>query len=53
MENICVKLGDSKSLPIKPFSEDEVEYTPSEDEDGAPRIIPENESVDAAGNPLF
>ena len=53
MENIRVNLGDSMSLPIKPFSEDEVEYTPYEDEDGAPHSIPENEAVDAAGKPLF
>ena len=53
MENICVKLGDSMSFPIKPFSKDEVEYTPYEYEDGAPRSIPENEAVDAAGKPLF
>ena len=33
MENICVNLGYSVYLPIKPFSEDEVEYTQYEDED--------------------
>ena len=41
------------SLPVKPFSEDEVEYTPYEYEDGAPRSIHENEDVDAGGKPLF
>ena len=41
------------SLPVKPFSKDEVEYTPYEDEDGAPCSIPENEAVNAAGKPLF
>ena len=53
MENICVKLGDSMSLPVKTFSEDKVEYTPYEDEDGTIRSIPKNEAVDAAGNHLF
>ena len=53
MENIRVKLDDSMSLPIKPFSKDEVEYTPYEYEDGAPQIIPENKAVDAEGKPLF
>ena len=53
MDNIRVNLGDSMSLPINPFSEDYVEYTPYEDEDGAPRSIPENEAIDAAGKPLF
>ena len=53
MENIWVKLGGSISLPLKPFSEDEVEYTPYEDEDGAPHSIPENEAVDASVKPLL
>ena len=53
IENICVNLGDSMSLPVKPFSKDEVEYTPYEDEDGAPCSIPENEAVDAEGKSLF
>ena len=41
MENIRVKLGDSIYLPINTFSKDKVEYTPYEDEDGAPFSIPE------------
>ena len=48
-----MKLGDSMSLPKNPFSQDEVEYTPYEDEDGAPCSIPENQAVDAAVKPLF
>ena len=53
MENIGVKLGESMSFPIKPFSKDKFEYTPYEDEDGAHRNIPKNETVDAAGKSLF
>ena len=41
------------SLPVNPFNEDKVEYTPYEDEDGAPHSIPENEASDASGKPLF
>ena len=48
-----MNLGESMSLPVKPLIKDKDEYTPYEDEDGAPRSIPEKEAVDATGKPLF
>ena len=53
IENIHVNLFDPMYLPIKPFSEEEVEYTLYEYEDGSPLSIPENEAVDDAGKHLF
>ena len=50
MENICVNLGDSMSLPIKMFSDDEVEYTPYEDEDGRSRQCCRQASVPTIGD---